>query len=89
VCVRFVGNLKQGLYTQNPVHEDIMISILDITLKNAEEKFGKLMKYENAISPLYPNETQIKKVLDPIKWVQIALPYDYQSKYVFKWKDLK
>ena len=83
-----VGNLKREFYTKNPVHEDIIISIPDTTLKNAEKKFGKLMKYENAISPFYPNETQIKKVLNPIRGVYIALPQNY-SKYVFKWGNLR
>jgi len=84
-----VGNLKSGLYTKSPVHEDIMFLIPTKTLEDAEKIFGSLIKYENAISPLYPSETQIRKVLDPIKWLQIALPHNYESKYVFKWKDLK
>ena len=58
-------------------HRDIMISIPNTTLKNAEKKFGKLMKYENAISLFYTSETQINKVLDPITVVNIVLPADY------------
>lgn len=72
----FIGNFKLG-YASDPRHEDIMISIPDATLENAEKKFGKLIKYENAISPFYPNETQIKKVLNPIAGVNIILPGDY------------
>lgn len=72
-----VGNFKRGFYTKNPAHADIIISIPDTTLKNAEKKFGKLIRYENAISPFYPNETQINKVLDPITIVKILLPADY------------
>jgi len=58
-------------------HRDIMISIPDATLENAEKRFGKLMKYENAISPFYPSKTQINKVLIPIAVVEIVLPWDY------------
>ena len=72
----FIGKFKPG-YASSPRHEDIMIPIPDVTLKNAERKFGELMKYENAISPFYPNETQINKVLDPITIVKILLPADY------------
>ena len=72
-----VGNFKKGFYTTNPVHADIMISIPDTTLKNAEGKFGELIKYENAISPFYPNETQINKVLNPITIVKVLLAADY------------
>lgn len=59
-----------------------MISIPNTTLKNAEKKFGKLMKYENAISPFYPNETQINKVLNPITVLNIILPGDYYREVI-------
>lgn len=72
----FIGNFKPG-YASDPKHEDIMISIPSTTLENAEKKFSKLMKYENAISVFYPSETQINKVLNPINIVNIFLPADY------------
>jgi len=71
-----IGNFKPG-YASDPQHGDIMISIPDATLENAEKKFGKLIGYENAISPFYPNETQINKMFDPITIVKILLPADY------------
>ena len=71
-----IGNFKLG-YASSLQHGDIMIPIPDATLENAEKRFGKLIKYENAISPFYPNETQINKVLDPITIVKILLPADY------------
>ena len=77
-----VSYIKQKYIKKKIGHRDIMISIPDTTLKNAEKKFGKLIKYENAISPFYPSETQIKKVLNPITVVNIILPGDYYREVI-------
>jgi hypothetical protein len=70
-------NIGKEKYTSKG-HRDVMLTLSDATIKNAEKKFGKLVKYENAISFFYPSETQVNKVIiNPVRLCHIILPTDY------------